>query len=73
MLEQLFLNRFDQLTVDEITTCASGFSISGFGSPYFTKIMEGAVISNIGKFSTESLKEVAKGFIFCMRGSKLLH
>jgi hypothetical protein len=34
--------------------------------------MEGAVIQNIGKFNSQSLKEIAKGFVFCMRGSKLL-
>ena len=35
-LENLFTRRFEQMTVDELTTCASGFSISGFGSPYFS-------------------------------------
>jgi hypothetical protein len=31
-LEQLFLKRFDQMSADEMTCCASGFAISGFGS-----------------------------------------
>ncbi len=63
-LETLLLRRFDQLTIDEITTCASGFSISGFGSPYFFKMMEQHVLTNIGKFNNTSLKEIARGFIF---------
>jgi len=71
-LETLFLRRFDQMSIDEITTCASGFSISGFGSPYFTKMLEQGVMNNLGKFSNTSLKEIARGFVFCMRGSKLL-
>ena len=61
------------MTVDELTTCASGFSISGFGSPYFTKVLEQGILTNIGHLSNESLKEVARGFIFSMRGSKMLH
>ena len=39
-LEQIFLRRFDQMSVDEITTCASGFAVSGYGSPYFTNLLE---------------------------------
>lgn len=35
-------------------------------------MMENAVMSQIGKFSNESLKEIARGFVFCLRGSKLL-
>ena len=63
-LEQLFLRRFEQMTVDEITVCASGFSVSGFGTPKFSMVLEQGIMSNIGKFSTQSLKEVARGFIF---------
>jgi len=29
-------------------------------------------MTNIGKFSNTSLKEIARGFVFCLRGSKLL-
>lgn len=63
-LEQLFLRRFDQMSVEEMTTCAAGFAVSGFGSPYFTSLLEQGIMSNIGKFSNESLKEVARGFVF---------
>lgn len=72
MLETIIIRRFDQLSPDEITTCASGFSVSGFGSPYFIKLMEQSVMTNMGKFSNTSLKEIARGFVFCLRGSKLL-
>ena len=71
-LEGLFLRRFEQMSIEEITTCSSGFSISGFGSPYFNKMMEQAVMQNLGSFSNQSLKEIARGFVFSMRGSKLL-
>ena len=73
LLENLFQYRFDQMTVDELTVCASGFSISGFGSPYFSNVMEQGILQNVGELSTESLKEVARGFIFSMRGSKMIH
>ena len=63
-LEQLFLRRFDQMSTEEITTCASGFAVSGYGSPYFVSLLEQGVLANIGKFSNESLKEIARGFIF---------
>ena len=43
-LEQLFLQRFDQMSSEEITTCASGFAVSGFGSPYFTSLLEQGVL-----------------------------
>ena len=61
------------MTVDELTTCASGFAISGFGTPYFNNVLEQGVLSKVGGLSNESLKEVARGFIFSMRGSKTLH
>ena len=73
LLENLFIQRFDQMTVDELTTCASGFSISGYGTPYFSSVVEQGVLANVGHLSNESLKEVARGFIFSMRGSKTLH
>lgn len=40
LLENLFVYRFEQMTVDELTVCASGFSISGFGTPYFSSVIE---------------------------------
>ena len=47
-----------------MTTCASGFAVSGFGSPYFSNLLEQGVLENIGRFDAESLKEIARGFIF---------
>lgn len=44
LMENLFQYRFDQMTVDELTVCASGFSISGFGSPYFSNMMEQGIL-----------------------------
>jgi hypothetical protein len=49
-LEMLFLKRFDQMTVDEMTCCAAGFAISGYGSQYLFTLMEQGVIGNLEKF-----------------------
>jgi hypothetical protein len=50
-LEHIFLNRFDQMSPDELTVCASGFAVSGFGTPYFTGLLEQGILNNIGHFS----------------------
>lgn len=34
--------------------------------------MEQAIMMNIGKFSNQSLREIAQGFVFSQRGSKML-
>jgi hypothetical protein len=39
-LEMIFLKRFDQMAIDEMTCCAAGFAISGFGSQYLFTLME---------------------------------
>ncbi len=72
-LEMLFLKRFDQMSVDEMTCCACGFAISGFGSQYLFTIMEKGMYSNMEHFQGENIKEVCKAFIFSMRGTKELH
>jgi hypothetical protein len=72
-LEMLFLKRFDQMTIDEMTCCACGFAISGFGSQYLFTLMEKGVFSNLDKFSdAENVKEVCKAFVFSQRGSRVL-
>ena len=71
-MELIFKKRFNQMSVDEMTTCASGFAISGFGTPLFFKMLEQGIMFNLPKFSTESLKEVCRGFLFSLRGSKLV-
>jgi hypothetical protein len=38
------------MTTSEITTCAAAFAVSGFGSPYFNKMMEQNVMNNLGSF-----------------------
>ena len=38
------------MTVDEMTCCAAGFAISGFGSQYLFTLMEQGVTSNLDKF-----------------------
>lgn len=68
------MKRFDQMAVDEMTCCAAGFAISGFGSQYLFSLMEQGMFANIDKFSdAENVKEVCKAFIFSQRGSRLLH
>lgn len=49
-LEMLFLKRFDQMTLDEMTCSACGFAISGFGSQYLFNLMEQGVIANIQRY-----------------------
>jgi hypothetical protein len=47
------------MTVDEMTCCAAGFSISGFGSQYLFTLMEQGVTSNLDKFQeANNVKEV---------------
>jgi len=73
LLENLFIKRFEQMTTDELTTCASGFAISGYGTPYFNSLLEQGVLHKVGSLESYSLKEVVRGFIISMRGSKTLH
>lgn len=70
----LFLKRFDQMSVDEMTCCAAGFAISGFGSQYLFTLMEQGMFANLEKFGDpENVKEICKAFVFSQRGSRLLH
>ena len=73
-IEMLFLKRFDQMAIDEMTCCAAGFAISGFGSQYIFSLMEQGIFANMDKFSdAENVKEICKAFVFSQRGSRLLH
>jgi hypothetical protein len=58
---------------DEMTCCASGFAISGFGSPFLFKFIEQNMLEVVAEFKTENLKEMCRAFVFSKRGSKLLH
>lgn len=61
------------MSIDEMTVCACGFSISGFGSQYLYSILEQAIMANVNTIEAENIKEICKGFIFSLRGSKELH
>lgn len=56
-----------------MTCCASGFAISGFGSPFLFKFIEQNMLELVAEFNTENLKEMTRAFVFSKRGSKLLH
>jgi len=71
-MEMLLINRFEQLTIEEITCVICGFAISGFGTPYFFQLCEKSVLKNFSKISPEGFKELCKGFIYPIRGSKAL-
>ena len=43
-METLFVKRFEQMQVDEMTCCACGFAISGFGSPFMFRYIEAQVM-----------------------------
>ena len=72
-LETLFLKRLDQMSADELTCCACGFAISGFGTPFLFSYIEQNVLANLENFNAQNIKEVCRAFIFSMRGSKQLH
>lgn len=39
-LEFLFLKRYEQLTIEQMSCAACGFAVAGFGSEYFFKLLE---------------------------------
>jgi hypothetical protein len=61
------------MSADEMTCCASGFSISGFGSPFLYKFIEQNMVSSIEQFNVQNIKELCRAFIFSQRGSKTIH
>jgi len=69
-LETLFTARFDQMSPDEMTCCASGFAISGFGSPFLFNFIEQNMIIHINEFNAQNVKELCRAFVFTSRGSK---
>jgi len=38
------------MSVDEMTTCACGFAVSGFGTPFFFQMMEMSILKKIHLF-----------------------
>jgi hypothetical protein len=58
------------MSADEMTCCASGFAISGFGTPFFFKYIEGNLIQNVNQFNAQNIKELCRAFVFSSRGSK---
>jgi len=72
-LETLFLKRLDQMSADELTCCACGFAISGFGTPFMFSYIEQNVMANLDQCNAANIKEVCRAFVFSMRGSKQLH
>ena len=58
---------------DELTCAASGFAISGFGSPYMFKYLETIILEQISTFSIQNIKETVRAFIITKRGSKQLY
>ena len=53
------------MSIDEMTCCAAGFAISGYGSQYLFSLMEKGVFANLNKFAdAENVKEICKAFIF---------
>lgn len=68
----MFSKRFNQMSIDEMTTCASGFAMSGYGTPFFFQLMEQGILKQMHLYDTQSLKEVCRGFLFSLRGSKIM-
>lgn len=72
-LEQMFLKRFEQMNVDELTCCASGFAISGFGTPFMFKYLEATMLEMLEQFTAMNVKEICRAFVFTKRGTKHLY
>lgn len=58
---------------DELTCAASGFAISGFGTPFLFKLFEQTMMESMENFSAMNIKEICRAFIFSKRGSKDLY
>lgn len=58
------------MTPDEMTCCACGFAISGFGSQFFFDQIEDSTIEHINGFNAQNIKELCRAFVFSKRGSK---
>jgi len=58
---------------DELTCCANGFAISGFGSPFLFKVTENMILDSLAEFSTLNIQEVCRAFVFTKRGTKNLY
>ena len=67
------MKRFDQMERDEMTCCASGFAISGFGSDMLFRFIEANVLELIETFNGENIKELCRAFIFSKRGSESIY
>ena len=61
------------MTADEMTCCASGFAISGFGSSMLFNYVEQIILEYIETFNGENIKELCRAFIFSKRGSENIH
>mmetsp|Transcript_10015 Transcript_10015/g.16825 ORF Transcript_10015/g.16825 Transcript_10015/m.16825 type:complete len:196 (+) Transcript_10015:995-1582(+) len=61
------------MTTDELTCCACGFSISGFGHPNFFKLIEASMVEHSSSFDHQNIKELCRAFVFSKRGSKEIH
>jgi len=61
------------MEVDEMTCAASGFAISGFGTPVMFSVLEQNMLENVNSFTADNIKELCRAFIFSKRGSKTIH
>lgn len=56
----------------ELTCAASGFAISGFGSPIMFRYLESIIIDQLATLEVANIKEMVRAFIITKRGSKNL-
>ena len=70
LIEEMLISRFEQLSKDEICVAVCAFAMSGYGTPYLYKVFEAALKSETSNLTVQQTKEVARGFIFSLKGSK---
>ena len=72
-LETLFVQRLDLLNIDELTCCANGFGIAGFGSQFLFNCIEEILLEQLAELSTTNIKEISRAFFFTSNGTEMLY
>lgn len=72
-LETIFMQRLDLLDIDELTCCANGFGIAGFGSSFLFSCIEDLLLDQLAELTTTNIKEICRAFFFTSNASEALY
>ena len=61
-IEHILLTRYEQLTLDEATCIACGFSISGNGSKQLFELLEKIVTNQFNYLDKKCIRECVRGY-----------